>query len=757
MNTPLSTYVSPAAEPPLIFADHSETNLSDYLSLLMEQRWLIASVALLVILVGTLYAYVATPQYETNLLVHVEEKGQREPKNILGEAGSMIDYKTPTAAEVELLRSRLVIARAVDRLRLYIDARPERAPLVGGLLASSGLAELFPSLRGAFGYAWGRESIEIGDFTVPATLENRTFRLQALGDGKFRLTEPQSGVDTEGQVGQSLGVSTRAGLVSLRVNDMQAWPGASFALERRSRFAAIESVQTALSVAEIGKQSGVISATLKGTDAAQVYQLMTEIAREYMAQNSARRTEEADKSLAYLNQRLPELKQQLEQAEARYNQFRHVHGTVDLGEEGRLTLQRSSAARTRRVELEQRRSELLSRFTANHPAVVALEEQLKDIDREMRESASQLKQLPVLEQEMVRLARDVKVNNELYSALLSSAQQLQLIAIGKTSNVRLVDAPEKPERPVAPNRPRIIAVALFVGIFLGVMVAFLRRSLQTALQDPSEVERAFGVPVYASIPHSRLQQTLAARTGDPARLPLLARIASMDVAIESLRGFRSALQFCMTQSKNHLVLITGPTEALGKSFLTVNLACVMAYSGKRVLLIDGDLRDGHLHRYFQLDRAFGLADLLAGAKVDNDFRHSVMEQLDFISTGNLPPNPSELLLRPELAALIARLAPQYDLVLIDTAPLLAVADSLILGAHAGAIFVTVRAGVTRAADISESLKRLDRAGLSAKGLLFNDFTPRPGQYRYGYGQYARRQISYSAPGSAEPAQGAVRA
>jgi tyrosine-protein kinase Etk/Wzc len=351
----------------------------------------------------------------------------------------------------------------------------------------------------------------------------------------------------------------------------------------------------------------------------------------------------------------------------------------------------------------------------------------------------------------------VKTNNELYSALLSSAQQLQLIAIGKTSNVRLVDAPEKPERQVAPNRPRIIAVAVFVGMFLGVMAAFLRRSLQTALHDPSEVERAFGVPVYASIPHSRLQQTLAARTSDPARLPLLARIASMDVAIESLRGFRSALQFCMTQSKNNLVLITGPTEALGKSFLTVNLACVMAYSGKRVLLIDGDLRDGHLHRYFQVDRAFGLADLLAGTRVDNDFRHSAMEQLDFISTGNLPPNPSELLLRPEFAALIARLAPQYDLVLIDTAPLLAVADSLILGAHAGAIFIVVRAGVTRAADISESLKRLDRAGLSAKGLLFNDFMPRPRHYPYGYGQVARRQISYSAPGSAEPGQGAARA
>ena len=199
----------------------------------------------------------------------------------------------------------------------------------------------------------------------------------------------------------------------------------------------------------------------------------------------------------------------------------------------------------------------------------------------------------------------------------------------------------------------------------------------------------------------------------------------------------------MTQSANNIVLITGPTEGLGKSFVAVNLACVMASSGKRVLLIDGDLRDGHLHRYFHAERAEGLSDVLAGARPGNDFRSGAMDNLDFISTGNLPPNPSELLLRPELGLLLGRLAPHYDLVLIDSAPLLAVADSLILGAHAGAIFLATRAGVTRPAEIAESLTRLARAGLSAKGLLFNDFTPRPGHYSYGYGSYGRRLLGYS--------------
>ncbi len=737
--------LSYAGEQPVILSDDGNTDLISYLDTVIEYRWMIMAVALVVTLIGTLYAFIARPVFEASLMVQVEEKGQREPKNILGEAGSIIDYKTPAAAEVELLRSRLVVARAIDKLKLYIDASPDRLPVVGGLVAASGVAEVLPWLNGFGGYAWGKEKIAVDAFDVPEYLENRRFELRAMEGGRFMLTEPDSGIWFEGETGKELDESTPYGPIMLKIDRLDAPPGTRFSLTRSSRLAAIEGIQKALDVQEVGKQSGVVTATLKGGSADGVYRLLTEIGREYMAQNSARRTEEADKSLAYLNQRLPELKQQLEQAEARYNQFRNQNGTVDIGEEGRINLQRSASVRTRKIELEQKRTELLARYMPAHPAVQAVDDQLREVSRELREASAQLKQLPVLEQEMVRLARDVKVNSELYTALVTSAQQLQLITVGKTSNVRLVDSPEKPDQPVTPNRPRIIAIAIFAGIFLGLLLAFLRRALQTALDDPDEVEKMFGLPVYASIPHSKMQQTLVNGGRDPTRLPLLSRIASMDVAVEGLRNFRTALQFCLTRTDNHVVLITGPTEGMGKSFVSVNLASIMAASGKRVLLIDGDLRDGQLHRYFHSERAGGLSDILAGASPAEVLRASVLENLDFISTGTLPPNPAELLMRPSLAAMLAELSPHYDIVLIDAAPLLAVADSLIIGEHAGAIFLTTRSGVTRPGEIAEAMKRLARAGLAAKGILFNDMTSKPGRYgygnRYGYGKF--RQLGYS--------------
>jgi tyrosine-protein kinase Etk/Wzc len=743
----LSPHLVTPSEPPLILSDDKEADLMIYVQMMLDQRWLIFFITLAITFAGILYALLARPTYEASLMVHVEEKSQREPKNILGEAGSMIDYKTAAAAEVELLRSRLVIARAIDNLRLYIDARPARFPLIGDWLAQRtwDVDAWLPSLGWLEGYAWSDEKIRVSDFAVPVLLENRRFIVQAGENSGYLVSEAESGIVFSGKVGETVNVTTRYGPLVLHIEALQARPGVRFDLVRSSRLAAIESVQRSMDVGEIGKQSGILQATLKGSTAESVYQLLNEVGTEYMAQNSARRTEEADKSLAYLNQRLPELKQQLEQAEARYNQFRNLHGTVDLGEEGRITLQRSAAARTRRIELEQKRTELMSRYTASHPAVMSIDAQLRDVSTELRQAAVQLKTLPVLEQEMVRLARDVKVNSELYAALVSSAQQLQLITVGRTSNVRLVDAPEKPEKPVTPNRPRIIAIAIFAGLFLGILTAFLRRSMQTAFDNPEQLERVSGVPVYASIPHSRTQENLARSSDTSAHLPLLSRISSMDIAVESLRNFRTALQFCLNHAPNHIVLITGPTEGMGKSFVAVNLASVMAASGRKVLLIDGDLRDGHLHRYFHGERQSGLSDLLSGAPVDGVLRHNVLEHLDFIATGSLPPNPSEMLLRPTMQHLLAELAPHYDIILIDAAPLLAVADSLVLGAHAGAIFLATRAGVTTPAEVNESLKRLARAGLSAKGLLLNDLPLRSGRYGYGspysYGKY--RQLGYS--------------
>jgi tyrosine-protein kinase Etk/Wzc len=729
--------------------EEPQAELSSYLDVLWESRWLITTIVLVTTLLAAAYAFMSTPMYQSNMLIHVEEEGPKESRNIVGDLSAMFDVKTSAMAEIELLQSRLVVSRAIDNLRLYISASPKYFPGIGSWLAAKNKQLSNPGVLGYGGYVWGAEKINVDIFNVPENLLNREFIVTAEGNGAYRLTQKDQGIDLRAKVGETSIFEMPRGTIEIRIDQLAGKPGAQFQLSRYSRLATIEGIQNSMKVEELGgKQSGIIGVSLQGSDPRLINGVLGEIGKEYIRQNAARKTEEAEKSLAYLNKQLPEIKQTLEQAEAKYNAFRNANGTIDLGEESKLSLQQSSAAKLKKMELQQKKIELLGRYTEDHPAVQGIDMQLKEINGQINAMNDHIKQLPQIEQNLLRLSREVKVNTDLYTQLLNTAQQLRLVTVGKVSNVRLVDTPMVAEKPVKPNRPVLIALGVMAGLFLGVLAAFLRKTLAGGIDSPEKLEAIAGVPVFATIPHSKKQKELYQQvSAKHQKVPLLANVSSTDVAVESLRNFRTALQFSLPKFKNNIVLITGATPGMGKSFVSANLAAIMAATGKKVLLIDADLRNGLLHLYFGFGRHDGLSDAIAGARrLDQVIHHSVIDNMDFITTGTLPQHPSELLLRPNFGAFLQELSSRYDLVLIDAPPILAVADTMIIGAHAGAIYIMTRAGVTTPGEINESMKRLAQAGLEAKGVLFNDLKVRPGRYGYGY-SYGRNGYNQRPAGN----------
>ncbi|MDB5934585.1 MAG: tyrosine protein kinase [Massilia sp.] len=728
--------------------DAAAVDVKSHLNTVWESRRLVGVVTGVVTLMALLYAVVATPVYEANLMIHVEEESPNASKNILSEASSLFETKKAAIAEMELLRSRMVISRAVDNLQLYVEAQPKYFAIGGAWIANQARGELAePGILGWGGYVWGGEKIEVAAFDVPDSMLNREFAIAALDGGRYRFLGGHGAPGFDGAVGKRYMVTTADGPVELKVERMSARPGAQFLLRRMSRLGTIQRIQNAMVISEQGKQSGVIEVKLQGDNAKRIHQLLSEIGREYMRQNLARKTEEAEKSLAFLNQQLPILKRQLEQSEDKYNQFRNAHGTIDLREEARMSLQQAAAARTRRLELIQKKTELLSRFTEDHPIVKGINGQRREVDAEIEDVARRIRTLPVLEQDETRLTREIKVNTDLYTALSNTAQQLRLISVGRVSNVRMIDAPMPPEKPLKPNRPLIIVLAAVIGLLLGSVAAIGRKAMKGGIDDPQKIERLLRARVvYATIPHSANQEKLMKKVrGEGGLLPLLAQSMPEDVAIESLRSFRAALQFSMPHFKNNIVMLAGPTRNLGKSFVAANFAAVMAASGKRVLLIDADLRNGQLHRYFGLSRDQGLSKAITGSMpVEQVIHRGVMENLDFIPTGPLPPNRSEFLLHLNFGGLLETVSANYDLVLLDPPPILTVADALIIGAHAGAVFILTRAGITTEAEINESIKHLNHAGIAPQGVLFNDMALRLGSGRGQYADDAAAQLGYSA-------------
>lgn len=710
----------PAAPPgPLLVApapppvDPGALAWSAYFRLLYAQRRRIVAVALLCTFVALLYALAARPVYEANLLVHVEEESPNASKNILNEMSSLFETKKEATAEMELLRSRLVVGRAVDSLHLYIEVTPRYFPLGGSWLAARADVNWRPGLFGYGGYVWGKERAEVTQFDVPDGWLERQFVLTALGGERYQLSDGGGRQLLQGRVGEL----ARAGALALRVERIDAAAGAQFLLRRLSPLSTLEQIQNALVIAEQGKLSGVIEVRLQGHDAQRVAAVLRAIGSEYMRQNLARKTEEAEKTLAFLSVQLPVLKDQLEQAEASYNRFRSSHDTVDLGDEIKLDLQRAADAHSRHAELEQKRIDLLSRYTEAHPVLLALDQQLREVSRDETELALQIKRLPLLEQEETRLARDVKVSSDLYTALLNTSQQLRLLSVGRVSNVRLVDMPVTPEQPVGPHRLLIVALAALTGLFLGSGLALAHKAWSGGIDDPEAIEAMLGLrAVYASVPHSRVQERL--QRNNPA--VLLAQAAPDDAAIESLRALRAALLFVLPHCHNPLVCLAGPRRGVGTAFVAANLAVLLAASGRKTLLIDADLRAGRLHQCFGIAAAPGLAEAISGAaQLDQIVRPGVLDKLDFIAAGATPPNRAEYLQHLNFGGLLAALHARYDIVLIAAPPVLAVADALVIGAHAGALFLVARAGVTTQSELNESIKRLNHAGIAPHGVVFN--------------------------------------
>lgn len=726
-------------------ANEDEIDLLGLLDVLLEAKWLVASVAAAAVVLGGSYAFLSRPVYQANTLLQVEDS-KPGAAGALGEAASLFDIKSPASAEMEILRSRLVVGKAVDDLQLHTTARPKRFPLLGNWLASRAKDLSDPGFLGMAGYAHGTESIRVGLLEVPTDLENQPLTLVTTSTG-YTLQGPDGETLVAGNVGETLTWGENASAGRLVVHTLEAKPGAHFTLLRQSRQAVIEQLQTQLSIAEKGKQSGVISITLQGTDDVQITQVLQAVGSNYVRQNVERKSAEADKSLDFLSGFLPTLKKQLEASETAFNQFRNQKGTFDLSTEGRLSLEATVKLQTQLLELQQKRRELSSQFTASHPSIQVIDAQIATLTKEIGNFNTRVKVLPNVEQELLRLTRDVKVNSELYINLLNSAQQLRLVREGKVGNVRVVDQAVTQQNPVAPKRSLIVALSAILGLFGGVALAFARNALNSGIKEGAEIESHTGLNVFATVPHSAVQATLyESITNKSPGQHLLAISAPNDPGIESLRSLRTALQFALLDARNNVVLFTGPTPSIGKSFVSSNFAAVLGAGGKRVLLVDADMRKGYLNQYFGLSRGPGLSELVAGSHTfEQVVQRNVAPGVDMIPTGALPPNPGELLLSPTTVQLVQTLSAQYDLVIIDTPPVLAVSDTQVLAPVAGTVFLIAKANVTAIGEINESVKRLQQSGVNVKGVVFNDFKVdkrRYGGYGYRYSRYRYTNYKY---------------
>ena len=725
-----------------------EIDVRELVGALLDGRWTILLCLIVALSLGVLYALAATPIYEADALVQVETEGGTSLNAALGEVAQLLGSgETPVTAEIEILKSRMVLGKVIDALGLDITAEPKHFPLFGEAISRSrtDFTEPAPALLGFRTFAWGGERIELGSLELPPALMNELLVLQVTKSG-FALYGPNGDRLLEGKSGVPAKTeSSFYGPVSIFVRELVARPGTRFEVTKFSRSLILESISQNLRVAERGKQSGIISLTYENRSRERAVDVVNAIVTAYQRQNVERRSAEAEQTLAFLKVQLPELRKQVEQSEAKLNQFRLQQGSVDMTKETELVLQQSVELETQRVGLQQKREEALRRFTVGHPVIQALDAQLRQISSEQSGITSRVKDLPGSQQELLTLTRDVEVNNQLYTALLNSSQELQVAKAGTVGNVRIVDYALMPLKAAKPKKKLIVAISGLLGIFVGVGAVFVRRALRHGVDDPTVVEQQLGLPTYASIPYAEAQRRIvrAIDRGDKTTSQILAVADPTNLAIEALRSLRTSLHFALLESDNNVVMLTGPSPGLGKSFVSINLGAVLAMSGKRVVVVDADMRRGHLHEHLGMERTPGISDYVVGdLEMPGLVRKTAVEKLFFVATGTIPPNPAELLLHERFTGMVKALSEQFDHVLIDTPPVLAVTDAAVIGQLAGCTLLVLKAGEHPLRAIDDTARRLRQAGVHLRGTLFNQVGLGSSQYGYGYGYGYRYGYKY---------------
>ncbi|MEZ9590575.1 polysaccharide biosynthesis tyrosine autokinase [Vibrio breoganii] len=707
-------------------------DLGKLLGLLLDGKWIIIFTTFVFAVVGVAYALLATPIYKADALVQVEQKNSGMP--VLSEGISdMFAQESNAATEIEIIKSRMVLGKTVDKFNLTTLASPDYLPAIGKGLATR----------------LGTEAhIKVERFEIPEYAETGgyTLTLDNPETGEYSLVDQHDKLILKGTVGELASSKNQepsnSAIFNLFVSHLDGQQGQEFNLSKRSKLTAINWLAMNLSVSERGKQSGILSFGFEGPNSQQNIDLLNDIATNYFLQNVDRNAAEAENSLEFLQDKLPEIKSQLTINEDALNQYRQDNESVDLGLEAQSTLKVMVELEAQLNELTFKESELAQRFTKEHPAYVAVLEKRKTLEAQKRRLEGQIRKLPKTQREVLRLTRDVQVNQEIYVQLLNKSQELAIVKASTVGNVRILDKADSNGSAVKPRKPLIAVIATLLGGMISVAFVLVRSAFRRGVESPDQIEE-IGLSVYATIPKSeqqdkinnQLQKLKKAKKTRPVQATLLTEVNPADLAVEALRSLRTSLHFAMMEAKNNVIMITGPSPGIGKSFVSTNFASVIASSGQKVLIVDADMRKGHIGAGQQFANSHGLSEVLVNSKsVEEVIHRSLLENLDFIAKGKTPPNPSELLMHARFTELVEWASENYDIVLIDTPPVLAVTDAAIVGRHVGTTLMVSRFGVTSTKELEVASDRLEQAGVETKGVILNAVEKTASSY-YTYGYY----------------------
>lgn len=751
------------------------------LRVLRKYRWVLLAFAALGLVAAVVRTLTSTPLYQASASVQIE----RPPGRIVSfnrDVDSSQDYDDYLAlpTQIELLRSRALAERVVDELNL--DRTRSQAPAPGALPGANPAAASVPGgppVRGeALPMVGARASASgaAGDAPWWAFLNDLRDRTVA---GYDKMGKPAS--SDEKVLGREAVVRGFMGSVKI----------------------------------EPVRGSRLVRINVVGPDPAHVARVANSMAQNFMAMNMERKMESSIYARNFLQEQIKVSKARLEESERTLNAYAKSNAILSLDEKTNVinqTFTEYSSALTR-AEQERVKAEALYREMERNPessaqvldnkTVQAFKEQKAKLEAEylvnlgtykpefpkMLQARQQITELDLRikaeiaavlasvkaqfdaarrQEDQVRarlqetrkeviqtqdkgvdlslLKRELDTNRQIYDSLLQRLKEVGVTSGVAANNISVVDVAKAPLFPFKPDMSVNIAIGVAVGLLLGLGLVFVREHLDDSIKHADEVEPQFGVPLLGIIPAVKRSKREA------GELALLAVDDPRGAFAEAYRSMRTALQFSTSEGAPRRLLVTSSVAGEGKSTTALALAINFAQLGRRVLLIDADMRNPSLHKSLGLQNDRGLSNYLSGEGTrDGLIRPCSIPNLKVMTAGPMPPSPVDLLMGPKLLGLLDKAEELgYEQVLVDAPPILGLADALVLGNQIQSMLFVVKAGATRRSSIRDAMRRLRTAGLLPLGVVLARASSEHSSY-YGYEGYYG--YGYGAPKAAAPARG----
>ncbi|MGS2874414.1 polysaccharide biosynthesis tyrosine autokinase [Enterobacter huaxiensis] len=715
-------YDKRVSNPPPADTVHREEDIDilQILNMLFYSKVWITSATLVFIAIGIFVANTLTPVYKSDALIQVEKNSSL---GILNKLSTMLPEGSGVSSEseVSLIKSRMVMGKTVHDLGLDIVVTEKKYPVANGLL------------QRLLGGPQGK--IVVSTLSVPDKFKDTPLTLDITVSGDYALTVGDTVV--KGKVG----IPARSDGIAILIDSADLAENTTFILVKRNEYSVIEEIKDSVSIDTKSGGNGMLHLSMTGHDPVTISKILDSISHNYRAQDVERKSEEASKSLAFLNNQLQNIKTTLMESESKLNEFRKNNESEDLSLEAKFILDNVVAIDTQLNELTFKEAEISKLYKRTHPAYKALSEKRAVLLEEKEKLNKRISAMPSTQQEILSMTRDVQMGNDIYLVLLNKQHELNISKASTLGNVRIIDTAVTLQKPVKPKKTLIVILSALLGLLFSSGVIIVRNMLIKGIRQPAELEK-HGISVYAVVPLApelvkrRRCRAITTYQSDE----LLAKSTPTSLAVEALRGLRTSLHFAMLKSENKILMISGSSPGVGKSFVSSNLAVLMAQAGTRVLLIDCDLRRGYLHRLFSAEEGrAGLADYLSeNIELASVIEPTEYQGVDFIGRGRMVNNPAELFMTDRFKRLLNACSSDYDVIIIDTPPILSVTDAAIVGRYASTSLMVVRFEQNSMKEVEAGLRRFDQNGIAIQGVIFNG-VEKHASASYAYGDYTYQE------------------